>query len=1273
MIKDKAAMNLKRTKPKRHKLGFLLISISLIFNACSPGSVEDNNNDSKTDEVSSSADSGKKKILFIAGNTQHRHGYHEYRAGSMILAKALNDSGLPVEASVHWYGWPEDESIFDGVDACIVYADSAGNFGEKYAFLDEKYKNGMALMFMHYGVHPTKEVGEKYYKKWIGGYFDDKFSVNPSWIADIAPKEGHPVGSGLSKPVTAYDEFYWNLDFPKDCEDCYPLGLATPTEKNMVRYGSSKFWNKEAADKLNTPQALLWCRDPKGLPRGAGFVGGHYHRNWAIDEYRKLILNTIAWVAGMDIPKDGVQSETITKAMLNENLNRPDHPEDVELPTADLLTQPAGKKPILGPDGRVPPRAKKKKSNLNTQTKAPTTPAPVASPKPVVAAPKKVAKHRYPLKSAMPWPPTLDPETINTSTFALDAELEVTLWAKSPMLYNPTNMDIDPMGRIWVNEGVNYREKLGVRREAGDRVVVLSDTNGDGTADKSQVFIQDPMLESPLGIAVFDNQIVISQPPEIIIYTDVNRNLKFDKDIDKKEIFLTGFNGRQHDHSLHSVTSGPDGKWYFNSGNCGGIFTDKSGKTFRMNTKYRGGASEQNFYTATNELNGAKSDDGYVWSSGFSVRINPDGTDAEIIGHGYRNSYEQVVNSFGDMFQSDNDDYSSCRNSYVLEYGSAGYYSLDGQHKWQTAKRPGQAIPRAHWRQDNPGTFDTGDVYGAGGPTGVTFYENGALSEKWNGTYLSCEATRSTIFSYKPKPQGANFELKRSNFLTSQYNPKTMLPETDEQIDKRIYFRPSDISVGPDGAIYVADWYDAGSGGHSTSDETASGAIYRIAPKSFKSKIPAIDLSSIAGQIEVLKNPSPSVRYLGFNALKAQGDKAYASVNKLLDHKNPYIAARAIWLLPHLGKKGIAQAEALLKHSNPQYRLVAFRSLRRSGRNMLQFARLLANDSDAGVRRDVAISLSPYTVEETKDIVSTLAKGYDGKDKNYVEAIGLGSRLKEEGIWKSLKTSLNQSDVLSWTDSFARITWRLWTTAALEDLKTRALSDKLSIEQRLFAIESIAFIDDAKAPDALFKLSKQIEVKEIQDVILGWITRQGLTQWSKYNIKDRLKESGIYDPESITLYPVQVPKLLKESPYTVEDVAKLTGDPEKGKTAILRCTMCHEVNGVGPNFGPRLEGWAIKQTKGATITAIVYPSRGIAHGFKGTEFTLKDGTVIQGITEVNGDPTTVLSQGGVSQTIPGSRIKNKSNMKRSLMLSADQLGLTAQDVADIVAYMKQWE
>ena len=153
------------------------------------------------------------------------------------------------------------------------------------------------------------------------------------------------------------------------------------------------------------------------------------------------------------------------------------------------------------------------------------------------------------------------------------------------MLKNPTNMDIDAAGRIWVTEGVNYRRHA--RRDPkGDRVVVLEDTDRDGRADKSTVFVQEPTLVAPLGIAVLDNKIIVSNAPDLIVYTDVDRNLRFDPAVDKREVLLNGFDGRNHDHALHSVTFGPDGRWYFSQGNAGAHFTDRGGKTFRVGSAY---------------------------------------------------------------------------------------------------------------------------------------------------------------------------------------------------------------------------------------------------------------------------------------------------------------------------------------------------------------------------------------------------------------------------------------------------------------------------------------------------------------------------------------------------------------------------------------------------------------------------------------------------------------------------------------------------------------
>ena len=124
---------------------------------------------------------------------------------------------------------------------------------------------------------------------------------------------------------------------------------------------------------------------------------------------------------------------------------------------------------------------------------------------------------------------------------------------------------------------------------------------------------------------------------------------------------------------------------------------------------------------------GKPSDDGHVYVGGFTVRMNPDGTNAEIIGYNYRNSYEQSVTSLGDLFQNDNDDPPACRVAWVMEYANFGFSSLDGQRSWQVDRRPGQTVQVAEWRQDDPGVAPAGDVYGGGSPTGNVFYENGAL------------------------------------------------------------------------------------------------------------------------------------------------------------------------------------------------------------------------------------------------------------------------------------------------------------------------------------------------------------------------------------------------------------------------------------------------------------------------------------------------------------------------------------------------------------------
>ena len=338
-------------------------------------------------------------------------------------------------------------------------------------------------------------------------------------------------------------------------------------------------------------------------------------------------------------------------------------------------------------------------------------------------------------------------------------------------------------------------------------------------------------------------------------------------------------------------------------------------------------------------------------------------------------------------------------------------------------------------------------MYGGGSPTGVAFYENGALPKDFRGLLLACEAGRNVIFGYLPKAEGAGFKLERFDFLTSnkerQWAGSDFLGGTKSVTSElKTKFRPSDVCVGPDGAIYVADWFDDRVGGHADLDNSTSGTIYRIAPKGFKSRVPKFDLTKTDGQIEALKSPAVNVRNSGFTRLKAQGAKAVPAVAKLLKDENPFIAARAAWLLAQMGDAGVAKVKPLLKASDDTLRLVAYRALRRANHDVPAMAAAMVNDKSAAIRREVALTMRDMPVAQSQDILVQIAKSFDGKDRAYLEAFGLGSEGKEKEVYQAVAKAMGGGSAENWSDAFAWISWRLHTPEAVAGLKERAASAK---------------------------------------------------------------------------------------------------------------------------------------------------------------------------------------------------------------------------------------
>ena len=1315
------------------------------------------------------APAGTRRIVFITANGTHGgRGNHEFFAGGAYLARRINAEFQNAYAVVYPENqWPKDLSKADAIIVLLNHAGKAASDPNIKAAVER----GAGFGAIHYGVEVNKGEQGDNFLNWMGGYFETFWSVNPMWNPEVNIIGNHPMARGV-KPFTIPDEWYYHMRFAKDMKGVTPI-LSAIAPVNTVHFKEGEEPNAHGgnADALKAvqagePQHLAWAYERPDGGRGFGFTGFHKFANLADDSFRTTLLNGVAWIAGLEVPPQGVPSKTPTKEELEAMMDEAHYFGTItiaatatpagpvvsvkpvfETPLMTSKTTPRilevdaplkGAKELylvvsdegsnscdwsdwLDPklvmaDGTVTElttlpwkSAKAGSGSVNVGKNAMGGPLLVeekkyegigthASSMIIYALPEGVERftakvaiddggmvrlgkasdasvrfHVYTQKpsEAQQGDFNAGPTFVPPELFTVPEGFEVTLWATSPQLFNPTNMDFDAQGRLFVAEGVNYRGKAN-RRPEGDRIVILEDTTGSGRANKSTVFVQDKRLEAPLGVAVLDDKVVVSQPPDLLAYTDVNRDGKFDPLAVKMEALLSGFNGRQHDHSLHSVTSGPDGLWYFSQGNTGAEFTDKSGKTFHIGSPYGHGTSTAQVADAT-KIAGMKSDDGNVWIGGFTARMNPDGTNVKIMGHNYRNSYEQTVNSLGDIYQSDNDDPPACRVTPIIEGGNAGFASADGKRSWGADRRPGQDVPTAEWRQEDPGTMPSGDVYGGGAPTGVAFYENGALGGPWRGLLLACEAGKNVVFGYFPKPDGAGFKLERFDFFTS--NKEKEWAGSDFLGGKatgelKTMFRPSDVCVGPDGAIYVADWFDPGVGGHGTRDDRFTGSIYRIAPKGFRSVVPKIDLNTTEGQIAALKSPANNVRYGGFKRLKAEGANAVPAVAVLLKDENPYIAARAVWLLAQMGGDGIAQVTPLLESRDPTMRLVAYRALRTADHDVLAMAAKMAGDESAAVRREVALTMRDVPAEKSVAILAKLAQQFDGKDRSYLEALGLGSKGKEGEVYAAISKAMGGAPE-SWSDAFAWIAWRLHPDEAVTAFKARALSSQLTNDQRKLMLTALAFVPSREAAGAMLEVAHAKDFP-MQDLAQWWLLNRKGNDWRAYDVESGMKALGLYDPEKVKLVGVEMPPEVPDAPKLppVAEIAKLPGDAKRGENAVAVCYACHRIGKSGIEFGPELTTFGKQQTTAVLVEAIAQPSATISHGFEGSEIKTKDGLTITGMILSSGDPLIIKCMGGLVQTVPSARIDSVTKMNKSLMYEPAQLGLTAQNIADVVAYLK---
>ena len=600
------------------------------------------------------------------------------------------------------------------------------------------------------------------------------------------------------------------------------------------------------------------------------------------------------------------------------------------------------------------------------------------------------------------------------------AGFDLELFAAEPDIINPITMAWDERGRLWVVETVDYPNE--VREENGvgdDRIKICEDTNGDGRADKFTIFAEK--LNIPTSLVFANGGVVVAQAPQFLFFKDTNGDDK----ADVREVIMEGW-GKSDTHA------GPS------------------------NLKY--GLDNRIWGTVGYSAYKGKDGDRDIQFSSGLYNFRPDGKDLQYMGRTTNNTWGLGFNENFEVF-----------NSTANGNHSDFFYMPERYLKRVLMGGTAQAIRKNDGHANMPTVTDKiRQVDFHGGYTaaaGHNLYTARSFpKEYWNRIAFVCEPTGRVVHQAIQEPDGAGYK---------EVNGWNLLASSDD------WMGPVHAEVGPDGAVWVADWYDfiiqhnptpsPDRGGYQAQNGKGNayenplrdherGRIYRVVYRGAKPYEPVkLDKNNPAGLVKALENDNMFWRTTAQRLLVESKNTAVLSdLYKLVNNKNVdeiglnAPAVHALWTLHGLGALSGNNAEATqvamnaLSHPAAGVRRAALQVLPRNQpvrEGILKST--LINDPSLNTRLAAMLALTdmPASPEAGRAVFTASLQPDNEKEAALAQAIFVAAATHQQGFREAAKAQ---------------------SAASTAGLPQRVLQ---SLDKDIRVLERWATISVANAPD----------------------------------------------------------------------------------------------------------------------------------------------------------------------------------------------------------------